>query len=176
MPKVEREPMPFLKYKVPATTAIALMLLLGPIDRLTGQPAATQPQDAGNPTIGGEVQDEKQSPMPGATDLQIRKWAAIEGRLLVNGKPAANESVDLESHDPNAPMNQSEPRMMVSQWVQTNASGRFKFEHVLPTNLWIGLPVFTPEPDGKSLSVSGLTESQSVTLLSGQTLIVNLGK
>jgi hypothetical protein len=73
--------MPFLKYKVPTATAIALMLLLGPIDRLAGQPAAAQPQVAEDPTIGGKVQDEKQSPIVGVKVALIWTEAAKPGDL-----------------------------------------------------------------------------------------------
>lgn len=100
-------------------------------------------------------------------DITLTPWGRIEGNLFTGGKPAANQEV--ECFLSNSVLLPLKPNLDFQCNVNTDANGHFVFDRVFPAEYEVG-KVFT----GKR-TLTRLTQIQTATAISGQTVTVILG-
>jgi protocatechuate 3,4-dioxygenase beta subunit len=103
-----------------------------------------------------------------STDLHLKRWGRIEGKLLVGGKPAADESIDGNEtgqiYDP------QKPNVRFEINGRTDADGHFTLDYVPAGQISVSRMVQAP---GRNFSTSA--QSEMATVEPGKTTTVSLG-
>jgi uncharacterized GH25 family protein len=103
-------------------------------------------------------------------DIHLTAWGHIQGQLLVNGQPAAGQTMNVLFN--NGPYSPTEPMVNENLQVQTGADGRFSFDRVQPGSVTVARDVVV----GNGRFTRGyFVQQQAATVVAGQTITVNLG-
>jgi hypothetical protein len=104
-------------------------------------------------------------------DVHLTPWARAEGRLLLNGKPGANQNISVFVNQQQQ-WRPDEPMVQISNQCQTDADGHFSFDRVAPGDIQVSHEVMMSNGQyNQGFNV----QTQEATAVSGQTITVNLG-
>jgi hypothetical protein len=111
--------------------------------------------------------------------ITLQGWGKIEGTLTMDDKPAADEKINVQPQSPQINLNNNEPRIDHQYYTNTDADGKFAFDHVVPGDYAVSrredVPVNQAGIPGNAFTIRN-TLTQQVTVNAGETAKVSLGK
>lgn len=102
-----------------------------------------------------------------STEVAMRPWGRVHGRLLVDGKPVAGETITM------APLLEEWRAVQHMFDAKTDRDGRFTFDHVKPQRLMIGQTISHQVENG--MFQNRWLHTARVEVQPGQTVDVTLG-
>jgi len=102
--------------------------------------------------------------------VQLTGWGKLSGTLLLNGKPAANETISIWSKS--TQLAPGMPRVNQQFDLMTDTEGKFSLDRIPEGKIAVSRRVDTPLGNGASRSNSTLTKT--VEIVAGETATVTL--
>lgn len=107
-----------------------------------------------------------------ATNIVLRPWGEVEGMLVSQGVPRAQQEITIFSEDwTTSAMHGSVPFSFIYD-TRTDSEGRFHFSKVPAVSTWVARRYLSPRKHGSM----GFTQTQRIQVLPGKSTDVILGK